>query len=335
MIQEPQIADDSNSIREKTVFRAFEYAYVINLDEDRERLEKISSRLDRLGVPFDRFPAVGVSGNTQFSGRHVLPEAYACAETHAALLRLILQREHESVLILEDDAVFRDDTADLMEKIASDLTYQPWDIFYMGINLIHSGARITEHLGRVRYGFHAHAYAVNKHAVPRLLTCIEQMLANPVQPFHGFQDDTLVKLYAIPILAIQEPNYSRTVGRYFDRLPQYFSVFDGDEFEDHCAEMKTWHNHWREIVRFGAAFNHANKLYKGGSLEQAAGAYVLALAELPELETELSTHPDLSWIVRVLKEPDRAKDEQLLNGCTSLVEFVYRAWPIVKSLSRR
>jgi len=131
MIQEPQIAVDSNRIGEKTVFRAFEYAYVINLDEDRERMEKISSRLDRLGVPFDRFPAVGVSRNTRFSGRHVLPEAYACAETHAALLRLILQREHENVLILEDDGVFRDDTADLMEKIASDLISQPWDIFYM------------------------------------------------------------------------------------------------------------------------------------------------------------------------------------------------------------
>lgn len=334
MIQEPQITVDFNRIR-KPVFRAFEYAYVINLDEDRERMEKISSRLDRLGVPFDRFPAVGASRDTRFSERHVLPEAYACAETHAALLRLILKRGHESVLILEDDAVFRDDTADLMEEMASDLISQAWDIFYMGINLIHSGARITEHLGRVRYGFHAHAYAVNKHAIPRLLTCIEQMLANPVQPFDGFQDDTLMKLYAIPILAIQEPNYSRTLGRYFDRLPQYFSVFDGDEFECHCAEMKTWHSHWREIVRFGGAFNHANKLYKGGSLEEAAGGYVIALAELPELETELSMHPDLSWIVRVLKEPHTARDEHLLNACTSLVEFVYRAWPVVKSLSRR
>jgi len=327
MVQGTQITTDPDRSR-KPVFHCFDYAYVINLDEDSTRLEKMSSRLASLGVPFDRFPAQRPSHRPPHStDLQIMSGAYACAETHAALLRLILERGHENALILEDDVVFRDDTGDWMKQVASDLISHSWDLFYMGLHLIRAGGRVTRRLGRVKHGFHAHAYAVNKPAIPRLLACIEHMLANPVGPFDGYQAENLVKLYAIPILAIQEPNYSSTLGRYIDRLPQYFSVFDGDEFECHCNEMKTWQSQWRKILEFGHEFRHANKSYKGGYLEAAAHGYVKALAQWPELDVDLRKHPELSNMIRVLDEPHLANDEQLLKACTSLLSFVEQVWP--------
>lgn len=160
-----------------------------------------------------------------------------------------------------------------MEQIARELDDEPWDLFYMGLHLIQSGGRVTRHLGRFVRGFHSHAYAVSVGAVGRLLTCIERMLANPAYTFDSYPDSSLVKLYGIPILAIQEPNWSYTFGRYVDRLSQYFTIFDGEEFEDNCEETRNWQSNWRNVVTFRNELNKARVLSCCGLLEQAVTAY--------------------------------------------------------------
>src|ERR1700720_1009587 len=176
----------------KPVFSTFDFAYVVNLDDDQERMQRISRRLHKFNVPFERFPAMRPrTRNVQFRDPRVRPGVYACADSHAALLQVILDRGHESALIVEDDAVFRDDTGQLMEQIAPELAAERWDMFYMGLHLLESSGRVTGHLGRVGMGAHTHAYAVSRTAVLRLLNCVQQSLANPSETFDWFEDNSL------------------------------------------------------------------------------------------------------------------------------------------------
>ena len=297
------------------VFHSFDYVYVVNLDADSQRMERVSARLRKLSVPFERFPARHPSsGQISFRDPRIKPGLYGCAESHAALLRLIRKREHENVLILEDDVVFRDDTVELMHQVAPELASEPWDIFYMGLHLIHSAGRVTKHLGRVEVGFHAHAYAVSRNAVPRLLECIERMLANPVRTFDSYEDGSLVKLYAIPILAVQEPNQSYTFQRYIDRLPQYFSEFDGNDFEAHCTEMQHWKTNWRKVVAFSRELAAAKSLFATGDLNCAVNSFKKTLTEWPEFEQELRSEPGFRDVMNAF---DRtcAADKDLIRAC--------------------
>jgi hypothetical protein len=90
--------------------------------------------------------------------------------------------------------------------------------------------------------FHAHAYAVSRRAMPAMIEIIETAMRA------GFHFDChemagkpeLVRVYADPILAVQEPNVSGVLGEKVDRLGQYFPPFDRAEFFAHCAEARGW-----------------------------------------------------------------------------------------------
>ncbi len=310
----------------KPVFSSFDHAYVLNLDEDHERMRRISHRLRVLSVSFERFPAIRQRDmEVQFQDARIQPAAYATAESHLALLRTIWERQHDHTLILEDDAVFRDDSPELMAIIAPQLASERWDVFYMGLHLIRSRGRITRNLARVGQAFHAHALAVTKAAVPLLINSIEQMLKKPVRTFDGYDDDRLVKLYSIPILAIQEPNYSYTYGKSMDRLPQYFGVFDGDEFESHCVEMQQWKSEWREILAVDRALSQAENLYLHGPLEEAVRGYAALTTAIPQSKRRQRLESMLSDLVRAL-ESGCPTDKQLIDLCSRVSTTLRGSW---------
>lgn len=312
----------------KPVFGCFDHAYVLNVDGDNDRMERVSVRLQTLNVPFDRFPASRFASRlTQNDSSHVrfTKEYYACAASHAALLRLILERNHETALILEDDAVFRDDTAELMAWISTELASEPWDIFYMGLHLISSQGRVSKHLGRVGHGYHAHAYGVCGKAIPRLLKCIDQFFADPHDAYDRYADETLLKVYAIPILAIQEPNHSYSYNSYIDRLPQYFSVFDGDDFEQHCSEMQKWQSRWRQILIFVEIFRRAQQEYACGSVDEAFRQYLRALSTWPDFEAAVRREWGKLETFRSWDEY-HTDDSDSVRACTSLSSIIRRVW---------
>ncbi len=226
---------------QEKVLNCFDRAYVVNVVRDADRMQRASTRLERLGASFERFPALLPPADGVPSPSPAFKPGYwACAASHKALLELILERGHETALILEDDAVFRDDTAEWIEKMRPQLESTDWDLFYLGLHLVESAGWVADNLGRVKRGYHSHAYAVRRTAIPRLIACIDRVLANPVTTFDGYEDATIAKLYAIPILAVQEPNHSHTYEKGVNRLPQYFTLFDAGDFERHCLEMQGW-----------------------------------------------------------------------------------------------
>jgi tetratricopeptide (TPR) repeat protein len=222
----------------------FDCAYLINRDRDTERLAKMSARLGRLGVPFERFAAVEARGDERLfpCKPQLTPGYFACTRSHLAVLRTAMDRGQERVIVLEDDAVFRDDTAERMARIVPQLRGMEWDVFYFGLHLLEAHRRVSEDLAIVKRSFHAHAYAVSRRAMPAMIEIIEAAMRL------GFHFDChemagrppLVRVYADPILAVQEPNMSGVLGERVDRLGQYFPPFDRGEFFAHCAEARSW-----------------------------------------------------------------------------------------------
>jgi hypothetical protein len=203
-------------------FGYFDRAYVVSRDRDADRLVKMTTRLGRLGVAFERFAAVEARPDERlFPGKPQLTPAYfACARSHLAVLRMAMQRNLERVIVLEDDAVFRDDTAERMALIVPQLRGMEWDVFYFGLHLLEAGGRVSEDLGTVQRSFHAHAYAVSRRAVPAMIEIIETAMRL------GFHFDChamlgkpqLLRLCADPILAVQEPNVSGVPVERVERL---------------------------------------------------------------------------------------------------------------------
>lgn len=132
----------------------FQKVIVINLDKRTDRLEKISTQLNNLGITFERFSAI------DGQEKDISPIT-AGTMSH----QMVLEANYESrILILEDDAYFVDD---FNEKFAEVMTYLPSDndIFYLGVLL-------PKHTGKVldignKYWFKqvmttgSHAYSIN------------------------------------------------------------------------------------------------------------------------------------------------------------------------------
>lgn len=178
----------------------FNKVVVVNLDKRIDRLEKISTQLNNLGITFERFSAIdgtelGISPITAGTMSH----------------QQILETNSESrILILEDDAQFVDD---FNERFAEVIQYLPsdTDIFYLG-------ALLPKHTGKVedignRYWFKqimstgSHAYSIHPTKV--------KYFAEKLKGYEWYIDIGLREfatgykaLIAQPNLVTQYPSYS-------------------------------------------------------------------------------------------------------------------------------
>ena len=104
--------------------------FLINLDEDTDRLSKMVEQLASLGLTFERIPAFRGSAlpgwlKTQFfgdDGQHLsaqTPGEVGCYASHLAVCRRIVDEGIEGpVLVLEDDAELGKDFLEVLDQIA-------------------------------------------------------------------------------------------------------------------------------------------------------------------------------------------------------------------------
>jgi GR25 family glycosyltransferase involved in LPS biosynthesis len=230
----------------KRIADYFDCAFLINLDRSTDRLDMMTRRFKKVGIPFERFPAIDRITLTD------IPEGMnaghcACARSHAAVYHLMKDRGYESALIFEDDAVLRDDTVSMLEeKLVPQLKGLEWDMFFLGAKAgmkCCSGAIIahpSENLYQFRSGWHAHAYAVHRRAYDRVIAWTESSLWHKGGWFDGFSDATLKKFLAAPMLAVQNTGPSQIDLKWsmMNRLKEYWKATDRDEFVAHCEELR-------------------------------------------------------------------------------------------------
>jgi glycosyl transferase family 25 len=89
--------------------------FVINLDRSPDRLQRISSRLNELGLTYERVPAIDGKTiskatrdgfNPKRSWHTYTDSDMACYLSHLKALSIIAQREISRAIVLEDDAIF-------------------------------------------------------------------------------------------------------------------------------------------------------------------------------------------------------------------------------------
>jgi len=103
-------------------------AWLINLDRDKGRLEKMTLQLDAIGLDFTRFAAIDgkmeagrlalradKEAYARNMGSPILPGKMGCYASHIAVWEEFLQTGKEYALIFEDDVVFHDDFLDSLD----------------------------------------------------------------------------------------------------------------------------------------------------------------------------------------------------------------------------
>ncbi|WP_161856077.1 hypothetical protein [Bradyrhizobium sp. CCBAU 051011] len=216
----------------KTIFEAFSRVEIIHLRERRDRYESLRKELRRFGFPIERanipdapkpedangFPSRGVYGNFL---------------SHLDIIRRAEADQLESVLILEDDAIFRTAIGSRASEIAETIRTLDWDILYLGHSLRKPPPSDN---GFVAYsgGFYwAHCYGVRARAIPKLARFLESAIERPAgHPLGGKlyidgaftlfrqQNQDLKFLISSPRLSIQrgsESSLGKATG--FGRLP--------------------------------------------------------------------------------------------------------------------
>lgn len=137
-----------------TVNEYFDKVVVINLDRRPDRMEKLGTQLDELGIEYERFSAVDAN-------ELGISPIEAGTRSHYQVLS---EHPEEKILILEDDALFCEDFNAKFDEVIQELPAVA-DIFYLG-------ALLPKHTGRVesignKYWFKqifstgSHAYSLN------------------------------------------------------------------------------------------------------------------------------------------------------------------------------
>ncbi|MBN9614111.1 MAG: hypothetical protein BGO25_03595 [Acidobacteriales bacterium 59-55] len=108
------------------VLDLFDAAFLINADRDKARLDEAVLELARVGIEAERFAAIT---NARGNG-NVRPEELGLTQSHSAVIETARQRGYTSVLILEDDVIFRDDFHDRWASIFSRIQPLTYDLLY-------------------------------------------------------------------------------------------------------------------------------------------------------------------------------------------------------------
>jgi len=108
------------------ILDCFDAAFVINADAQTVRLSKVSEELTRVGITFERFPAVV----SQFGPSNIRGSELGTLLSHCGVVTLAKQRNYRNVLVLEDDIVFRKDFTSRWSQLAPQVHQLEYDLLY-------------------------------------------------------------------------------------------------------------------------------------------------------------------------------------------------------------
>jgi len=118
------------------VLGLFDRAYVINRDQDVARMTLATERLAKVGIPFQRFSARCFSDR----GKHPCAGHRGANASHLAIVVEAKEQNLDSVLIMEDDVIFRENFCDLWSQILPALNHLKYDLFF-GYNWRNRGGK--------------------------------------------------------------------------------------------------------------------------------------------------------------------------------------------------
>jgi hypothetical protein len=148
-------------------FSFFDGIFCLNLDSQTERWTQARHRHEQLDMSWqvERFSAVATPENAHRG--HAMSFRRMVAEAS--------RRGYEHLLVLEDDAVFIDNAAEVMRAVAGELARLEWDLCFLGACVWSQefpflpGSSVLQECGPVTC---THAVAVHRRAFDQILTDI-------------------------------------------------------------------------------------------------------------------------------------------------------------------
>jgi glycosyl transferase family 25 len=151
-------------VRRMNLNQFFPHKVCINLDRRTDRWQKMLERFAQHDIQqVERFPAV-CSENTAIPAEWAhLPGAYGCLRSHLTIIEQARNEARQSVLILEDDAVF---APELNDMFASSIDQLPadWDMLLFGGLHGEPPQPVSPNVMKVTYSLSTYAYAL-KHTI--------------------------------------------------------------------------------------------------------------------------------------------------------------------------
>lgn len=140
--------------------------FYINLDHRTDRKQEIEEELNKIGLPFERIPAIRTS-----------PGSIGCGYSHLAALKEARARGYSNVLILEDDfqllvdkEVFWTYMTDVMHELPS------YDIIMLGYNLQRSEDSHTSLVRKVIEAQTTSGYIIHSKFYDTLINLFEEAM---------------------------------------------------------------------------------------------------------------------------------------------------------------
>jgi glycosyl transferase family 25 len=114
--------------------------YLINMDKDTKKLDKVTKECKKFNINFERFCGVNplklseqeLDKYVSKTCQNICPNGLVgCAISHMKIYEDALKNNYKNILVLEDDVYFTDDLYEELDKAMSDLP-EDYDILYLG-----------------------------------------------------------------------------------------------------------------------------------------------------------------------------------------------------------
>jgi GR25 family glycosyltransferase involved in LPS biosynthesis len=203
--------------------KLFENCYLINLNDRLDRLNDSIKELSKLDIIPIRFNAV----------RHE-KGLIGCALSHIGVLKLAQIKNHEYVLVCEDDNLILN-SEELKKSIIQFLEDKiEWDVLLLSANNYRPFDQISNHYIKVKNAQGANAYIVRKHYYETLINIWETAVIKFSQntDLHAiYANDQYWKILQkkdnwyliIPTNIIQKPEFSNIEKRIVDYTDCYMN----------------------------------------------------------------------------------------------------------------
>jgi len=200
----------------------FELSYCINLDKRADRWKLCKKEFRKIDFYPERFSAI----------ESPIPW-FGCYQSHLAILKQA-ERENKNVFIFEDDVEIIENL-DVVKKALDELATIPWDMFYLGGNILKPFYRETERLARLTHCQSTHAYGVNKDFLKSLITLVEnnKFIIDVVYAEGAVSNCNA--FITVPMVAIQRADYSnieKTIMDYSVPMDRYKNFLRKGKFDE-------------------------------------------------------------------------------------------------------
>jgi len=182
------------------ILDTFDQAFLINLEKRPDRLQQAQVELHRVGIKADVLPGI----ETQEKFNYHSAGARGCLLSHLRALHKASARSQKSVLIMEDDLVFRKDFKEYWRSLLVEIKSKPWDILYgyCWDNKNQFSPPDSFRLYRTTFNPCCHFWAIHSRAYDYVIDKIEKndRSETPTVLDNIFTDDKEIKMYC--------PNYN-------------------------------------------------------------------------------------------------------------------------------